>query len=145
MTTAGHIAKAITDINAERENQDWVETALDEVGVGGGVLDRLLELGYDVVGLNAGSPAYDSERFANAKAEWYWMVRDLFEAGEIDIDRVLELIAKRGRALVQATGVLILLPEGDDLVVRAAAGRGGDDLLGSRLPATVTGVGDVVY
>lgn len=93
MTTAGHIAKAITDINAERENQDWVETALDEVGVGGGVLDRLLELGYDVVGLRAGDKAYDDERFANAKAEWYWMVRDIFEAGEIDIDPLDDALA----------------------------------------------------
>lgn len=69
MTTAGHIAKAFTDINAERENQDCASASLDEVGIGGGVLDRLLELGYDVTGLNAGLPANDTERFANAKAE----------------------------------------------------------------------------
>ena len=38
-------------------------------------------------------------------------------AGETELDRVLELIVKRGRALVEATGVVILLLEGDELTV----------------------------
>jgi signal transduction histidine kinase len=42
--------------------------------------------------------------------------------GETDLERVLELIVKRGRALVEARDVLILLVEGDRL--RAAAGAG---------------------
>ncbi len=41
---------------------------------------------------------------------------------DVDIDRVLNLIAKRGRALVESTGVLIWLRDGDELVVRASAG-----------------------
>ena len=43
--------------------------------------------------------------------------------GEIDIARVLELIVKRGRALVQARSLLILLREGEQLVVVAGAGE----------------------
>src|SRR3954469_25847013 len=43
--------------------------------------------------------------------------------GETDLGRVLELITKRGRALVEARTVVILLEEGDDLVVAAAAGE----------------------
>ena len=42
--------------------------------------------------------------------------------GETDLDRVLELIVKRGRALVEARDVLILLAEGDALRVAAGAG-----------------------
>ncbi len=42
--------------------------------------------------------------------------------GETELGRVLELVAKRGRALVEARDVLILLHEGDELVVRAGAG-----------------------
>ena len=42
--------------------------------------------------------------------------------GETDLDRVLELIVKRGRALVEARDVLILLAEGDELRVAAGAG-----------------------
>jgi signal transduction histidine kinase len=39
-----------------------------------------------------------------------------------DLGRMLELIVKRGRALVDARTVLIMLREGDDLVVAASAG-----------------------
>lgn len=43
--------------------------------------------------------------------------------GETELPKVLELIAKRGRALVQARSLLILLERGDDLVVAASAGE----------------------
>ena len=42
--------------------------------------------------------------------------------GETDLDRVLELIVKRGRALVEARDVIILLTEGDHLALAAGAG-----------------------
>ena len=40
--------------------------------------------------------------------------------GETDLNRILELIVKRGRALVEAREVLILLRDGDDLVAAVA-------------------------
>jgi signal transduction histidine kinase len=43
--------------------------------------------------------------------------------GELQLDRILELIVKRGRALVAARAMLIALREGDDLRVVAAAGQ----------------------
>jgi signal transduction histidine kinase len=51
--------------------------------------------------------------------------RDVTHAigGEDELDRVLELIVKRGRALVDARSVLIMLREGDELVVAASAGH----------------------
>jgi len=42
---------------------------------------------------------------------------------ETELERVLELIVKRGRALVDARSVLILLREGDELCVAASAGQ----------------------
>jgi len=42
--------------------------------------------------------------------------------GEISLEHVLELIAKRGRALVEARSLVIMLREGDELVVHASAG-----------------------
>ncbi|HST41448.1 MAG TPA: GAF domain-containing protein [Conexibacter sp.] len=54
--------------------------------------------------------------------------------GETDLERVLELITKRARALVEARGVLILLREGDELHVTALAGEVGEGLLGVRVP-----------
>lgn len=55
--------------------------------------------------------------------------------GETDLDRVLELIAKRARALVDARDLVIVLREGDEMTVRAVAGEMGKELLGTRLPA----------
>jgi signal transduction histidine kinase len=64
--------------------------------------------------------------------------------GETRIDRVLELIAKRGRALVSARGVLIALLDGDDLVVAATAGEMPAGMEGHRLPAAGGEPGDVL-
>jgi signal transduction histidine kinase len=51
--------------------------------------------------------------------------RDIAEAitGQSDLERILELIVKRGRALVEARSVVILLRDGDDLIVEASAGN----------------------
>jgi len=43
--------------------------------------------------------------------------------GSTDLDRILELIAKRGRALIRARSLLILLRDGEELVVVATAGE----------------------
>jgi signal transduction histidine kinase len=43
--------------------------------------------------------------------------------GETELDRILELVVKRGRALVDAHDVLIMLRDGDELVVAAGAGH----------------------
>ncbi len=46
--------------------------------------------------------------------------------GETDLERVLELIAKRARALVHARSLWILLVDGDEFLVAAAAGELGE-------------------
>jgi signal transduction histidine kinase len=53
--------------------------------------------------------------------------------GETDLSRVLELIVTRGRALVDAEGLLILLREQGGLLVAATAGAVPDGVQGSRL------------
>jgi two-component system, NarL family, sensor histidine kinase DevS len=45
--------------------------------------------------------------------------------GETDLDRVLEAIVERGRALVEARALIIMLKEGDELVVGATAAIAG--------------------
>jgi signal transduction histidine kinase len=59
------------------------------------------------------------------------------------LDRVLELIVKRGRALVDANTVLIMLREGDTLVVTAAAGHA-VGAQGIRLPIDKSTSGQVL-
>ena len=55
--------------------------------------------------------------------------------GETDLDRVLELIVKRGRALVGAGGMVILLADEPGLVVASTAGEISPSFRGTRLPA----------
>jgi hypothetical protein len=62
------------------------EIRVDGVGVGGGVVDQLVAEGHDVVDMQAGAGAGDPERFLNARAEWYWGLRERFEAGAVDLD-----------------------------------------------------------
>jgi len=52
--------------------------------------------------------------------------------GETNLDRILEMIVKRGRALIKARSMLILLREGEYMVVVAAAGELPRGLLGER-------------
>ncbi len=81
MRTAGEVVRALLDSGASIAK-------IDEVGIGAGVLDRLVEQGRPVVGINAGKAAKDPERFVNARAEMYWGLRERFEPreGAIDID-----------------------------------------------------------
>jgi signal transduction histidine kinase len=71
--------------------------------------------------------------------------RDIADAisSEADLDRVLELIVKRGRALINARSVLIMLRERDDLVVAASAGHA-IDTCGHRLPVSASTSGQVL-
>jgi signal transduction histidine kinase len=51
--------------------------------------------------------------------------------GESDLDRVLELVAKRGRALVDARSILIVLADGQVLTIAGLAGEVPVELRGS--------------
>lgn len=64
--------------------------------------------------------------------------------GETDLDRILELIVKRGRALVDARGMLILLREGGGLVVAAAAGDVPAEIRGTQLAGETDRVRDAL-
>ena len=80
MATAGDIAALIRDNAVIAEN-----VRIDDCGVGGGVVDRLLELGLYVEGVNVGEAATDSERFFNLRSEVYWSMRERFREGAIAI------------------------------------------------------------
>ncbi len=64
--------------------------------------------------------------------------------GETDIDRILELIVNRGRALVDARALLILLADGEELVVATTAGELEANLHGARVPIEGTFHGHVL-
>ncbi len=63
--------------------------------------------------------------------------------GEIALEHVLELIVKRGRALVGAMSLVIMLRDGEELVVHASAGHA-TDMRGTRLPIDGSTSGQVL-
>jgi signal transduction histidine kinase len=63
--------------------------------------------------------------------------------GEIALEHVLELIVKRGRALVNARSLVIMLREGEELVVHASAGHA-EETLGVRLSIAESTSGQVL-
>jgi signal transduction histidine kinase len=64
--------------------------------------------------------------------------------GEIELDRILELLAKRGRALVAARTAVIILVSGGGLEVAAAAGIVPDGLIGARASSEEWALGAVL-
>lgn len=79
METTGRVA---TTIRAEQPSA----VKVDSDGLGAGVTDRLRELGFEVIEIHGGSAAMEPERFANARAEWYWGLRERFVSGDIDVE-----------------------------------------------------------
>ena len=68
---------------------------VDDIGVGGGVCDILIEDGFPVNEINVGElPEFpeldddeeDLERYLNKRAQYYWKLKRLFELGLVDID-----------------------------------------------------------
>jgi two-component system, NarL family, sensor histidine kinase DevS len=58
--------------------------------------------------------------------------------GQTDLGAILELVAKRGRALVSARALVIELLRGDELELAAGAGELPPDLIGRRVPLANT-------
>lgn len=69
MQTAARVAEAIEEYKPQA-------TFVDGVGVGGGVVDRLRQLGYKVIDVNAGSAAMRDDRYSNSRAEMWGRMRD---------------------------------------------------------------------
>jgi signal transduction histidine kinase len=63
--------------------------------------------------------------------------------GEVALEHVLELIVKRGRVLIAARSLVIMLRDGDELVVHASAGHV-EEMHGARLPISESTSGQVL-
>jgi len=56
---------------------------VDDTGVGGGVTDRLREMGADVLAVKSAAKASDPEKFFNLRAEMWWNAARMFSQGDI--------------------------------------------------------------
>jgi signal transduction histidine kinase len=104
---------------------DWAAIAIENAGLYRDVAARREELERAVRGLQATA--------AIARAV----------GGETELERILELVVKRGRALMEAHDVLIMLRDGDELVIAAGAGHVQVDRA-ERLPLAGSTAGQVL-
>jgi signal transduction histidine kinase len=94
----------------------------------------------------------ENARLYETSQRWLRQLESLNEIGnalttELDLDRLLDLVARRLRELVDARIVLIALPDpGGELVIAAADGEGADafGLVGMRLGASDSKAGRVL-
>lgn len=77
-----HTAENIIELCKRMES---VNIKVDEIGVGGGVIDRCYQRGFPVTGVDVSKAATDKERFQNKRAEHYWNLRQRFEEGSISL------------------------------------------------------------
>jgi hypothetical protein len=70
---------------ASRIGPDLLGMAIDDTGLGGGVTDRLRELGYPARPINFKNRPRDAKHFFSVRDEMYWGLRELFRAHEISI------------------------------------------------------------
>ena len=104
---------------------EWAAVAIDNARLYENVAQRRADLERAVRGLEATA--------AIARAVGF----------ETDLERVLELIVKRGRAMSDARSFLVLLQDGDLLRVEAAAGEVGSEVVGAELPVDASLAGTV--
>jgi signal transduction histidine kinase len=94
--------------------------------------------------------AIENARLYEAATQWSNQLESLNEIGnalatETDLGRLLDLVARRLRELLNARLVTVLLPAGaDELRFVAVAGEGGDELIGQTTPRAASKSGRVI-
>lgn len=81
MEIAGNIIRI-----AQKEEIQPRDIAVDAIGVGAGVVDRLHEQGFRVQGVNVASQPEDKEHYANLRAELYSKVKEWLKTGDLPRD-----------------------------------------------------------
>jgi len=99
--------------NVEQSGYEVAEVLIDSIGLGAGVVDRLLEESIDVRGVNVGeSPSIEGE-YWNLRAELWWKCREWFAKRDVVIprdDRLVEELSSV-RRLWPSNGKLQVEPK----------------------------------
>jgi signal transduction histidine kinase len=105
----------------------------------------------ELVTLLAGQAAVavENARLYESATAWSRQLESLNEignalVGELELPRLLHLIASRLRELIEARNVAIALPAGEDLRFEAAAGEHADAMIGVTLPHASSKAGRVL-
>lgn len=94
--------ETLSAVLVQARDSGSTSTKVDYIGIGHGLVDRAKEMATDqrvlrespqlanaaktVVGVEVGRQAKDKEQYVNLRAEGYWLLRERFREGNIDID-----------------------------------------------------------
>ncbi len=112
---------------------------VDGGGVGGGVVDRLQQLGYRVIDVQAGASARNKERFKNKRAEMWSDLRDWLQVGAIDDSESLSTDLTAPEYVINKKGLLQIEPK-DDMKKRGYSSPDDADALALTFAEPVAGV-----
>ncbi|MEW5882082.1 MAG: terminase [Pseudomonadota bacterium] len=122
-------AQVAAHINALRRGGLRVFTFVDGGGVGGGVVDRLRQLGYDVIEVQFGSRADDPKRYANKRAEMWGRLKEWLKGGALPNDEQLATDLCAVEYGYAANGDAILLERKESMKARGLASPDDGDAL----------------
>ena len=99
---------------------------VDEIGVGGGVIDELHKLGRRVIAFNSSTAASSPDKFVNLRAEAWWQAGEMYSKGEVSCTAVYPELRSQLTAVKYdfRNGKIIIEPK-DEIKVRL--GRSPDD------------------
>lgn len=124
MVTVGRLYKEYEETPpADRPH----EIIIDVIGVGGGVVDRAIELGLPVRGVNVGEqpPVTEFKRFQNLRAYLWWQMREWFMGHDVKIPA-----EESGHLIGEATDVHYTLTSTGKIVI-----EGKKDMLERGVPS----------
>lgn len=110
MATAGRVIQALRETGAS-------VAKIDTIGIGRGVVDRGREGGHAFEPVNVSERATNSERFANLRSELWWMMRERFAQGDLDLDPKATALARQfvGIKYTTTSRGQILVEKKDDM------------------------------
>lgn len=88
--TTGRVISVIKSLVHPNESPSSVPINIDDDGIGGGASDVLMDVGYTVNRVNAGSTAYEPEMYPNRRSELWFAAADRAYEMLIDISRIPE-------------------------------------------------------
>ena len=86
MVTVGRVVEAAKDLSRMcGVDPTLIPINVDDTGVGGGVTDRLRELGYKAIGVDFGGSAIESDDYYNRGSEMWFHLANLMKGRQLDL------------------------------------------------------------
>ena len=121
MQTVGRVVEAYKDTRTATGITPSI--VIDDAGVGGGVTDRLRELGYRVDAFNGGETATDPEGYPNRRSEAWWAFAEAIDRIDLDPDPQLAADLVAPRYQMDSKGRRVVEPKS---TTKASLGRSPD-------------------